>query len=375
LALWSFGLVLARSCALTAGSPMLAKGRKRTEQTVRQQRRAWDDDTPRTRGPQRHALHVETGCAPLLGWVVRWWQGPPLALALAATTLGQRLVVVAVRVGERGGALPVAWGILPAGPTPAWRREWLRRVRRLPRAIPRAWTVSVWAERGLDAPWRLRRITRGGGPPWVRRNPGGRVRPAGATGWGPCLRLVPRPGTSGRGTGIACPRTQRPCTRLARWAEGDQAPGLIRTARAPEARDAGWDGWRAWMAQGCNMTKRAGGPWHRTRRRDPDRAARLWLAVAVATWWLLRVGEGADETMPVSTLRDVTGRCPERPRTRRATRLRLVRVLRQGWGTLVVALLRPEPLPQGGFVPAPWPVVPPLEEEGPAPVKVMPKAA
>ena len=67
----------------------------------------------------------------------------------------------------------------------------------------------------------------------------------------------------------------------------------------------------------------------------PDRAARLWLAVAVATLWLLSVGEVADETIPVSTVLDVTGLSPERPRTRRATRLRLVSVFRRGWVTLL----------------------------------------
>jgi hypothetical protein len=108
--------------------------------------------------------------------------------------------------------------------------------------------------------------------------------------------------------------------------------------------------------------------------RDPDRAARLWLAVAVATLWLLRVGEAADATIPVSTLLAVTGLCPARPRTRRATRLRLVSVFRQGWVALLVAFLRHEPVPQGRFVPEPWPVVPPLEEV-PAPISVMPKAA
>src|SRR5712691_4744198 len=39
LALWSFGMVLARSCALTAVSHLLAKGLRRKEQTVRQQLR------------------------------------------------------------------------------------------------------------------------------------------------------------------------------------------------------------------------------------------------------------------------------------------------------------------------------------------------
>ena len=160
LALWSFGMVLARSCALTAVSHMLATGMQRKEQTVRQQLREWYDDTPRKRGAKRQALHVETCFAPLLGWVVRWWQGTQVALALDATTLGQRFVVLAISVVDRGGALPVAWVILPAGTQRAWRREGLRLFRRLHRAIPRGWTVIVLADRGLYAPWLFRRITR-----------------------------------------------------------------------------------------------------------------------------------------------------------------------------------------------------------------------
>ena len=46
----SFGMGLARSCALTAVRHLLAQGLRRTEQTGRQPRRAWDDDTPRKRG-------------------------------------------------------------------------------------------------------------------------------------------------------------------------------------------------------------------------------------------------------------------------------------------------------------------------------------
>ena len=54
LALWSFGMVLARSCALTAVSHLLAKGMKRQEQTVRQQLREWYYEAPRKRGAKRH---------------------------------------------------------------------------------------------------------------------------------------------------------------------------------------------------------------------------------------------------------------------------------------------------------------------------------
>jgi hypothetical protein len=375
LALWSFGMVLARSCALTAGSQMLAKGMKRKEQTVRQQLREWYYDTPRTRGPKRQALRVETCCAPLLGWVVRGWQGTPLALALDATTLGTRCVVLAISVVYRGCAIPVAWVILPAGATHAWRREWLRLLRLLRPAIPRGWTVIVLADRGLYAPWLLRRITQLGWHPFVRINTGGSFRPAGAACWRPLTTLVPRPGTSWRGTGIALTRKQVVCTLLGRWEQGYKDPWLILTDLSPEASDAGWYGLRAWIEQGFQIVKRAGWQWHRTRMTDPARAARLWLAVAVATLWLLSVGGATDETIPASTLLDVTGLCPERPRSRRATRLRLVSVFRQGWVALLVALLRQEPLPEGHFVPEPWPVVPPLAEEVCDLALAMPEAA
>ena len=121
LAMWSFGMVLARSCALTAVSQLLAAGMRHKEQTVRQQLREWYYDVPRKRGPKRQALHVETCFAPLLGWVVSRWQGTQLALALDATTLGTRFVVLAISVVYRGCAIPVAWVILPAGAKHAWR--------------------------------------------------------------------------------------------------------------------------------------------------------------------------------------------------------------------------------------------------------------
>jgi hypothetical protein len=90
LALWSFGMVLAHSCALSAVSHFLAKGMQRKEQTVRQQLRAWYDDAPRKRGAKRQELRVETCFPLLLGWVVSWWQDTQLALAIDATALCPR---------------------------------------------------------------------------------------------------------------------------------------------------------------------------------------------------------------------------------------------------------------------------------------------
>lgn len=88
---------------------------------------------------------------------------------------------------------------------------------------------------------------------------------------------------------------------------------------------------------------------------DPQRAARLWLAVAVATLWLLSVGGAAEETIPESTVRPLPADGWPTSRPRRATQLRLVSVLRQGWIAILVALLNHHRLPLGRFVPEPWP--------------------
>lgn len=102
---------------------------------------------------------------------------------------------------------------------------------------------------------------------------------------------------------------------------------------------------------------------------DAERATRLWLAISVATLWLLSVGGEADETIPDSTLLDVTGLCPDRPRALRTRRWRLVSVFRRGWNLIVATLLRQEPLPQGRFIPEPWPTRRAPDEEATMPLQ------
>src|SRR5712691_4403979 len=117
LALWSLGMVLARSCALTAVSAFLATWLHRKEDTVRQQLREFCYEATAKRGRARQARVVGTCFVPLLAWVVDQWEGTQLALALDATTLGTRFTVLALSVVSRGCAIPVAWTILPATAT------------------------------------------------------------------------------------------------------------------------------------------------------------------------------------------------------------------------------------------------------------------
>ena len=67
------------------------------------------------------------------------------------------------------------------------------------------------------------------------------------------------------------------------------------------------------------------------------------------------MGGEADERTPPSTLLDLTAVLARTRRQRRATRLRLVSVFRQGWNTILGALLNQRRLPLGRFVPEPWP--------------------
>ena len=329
LALWSVGMVLARSCALTAVSLFLAKGLERKPNTVRQQLREWCYEAKAKRGKPRQELAVESCFAPLLGWVLSWWEGNQLAIAVDATTLGQRFVVLVVSVGYRGCAIPVAWTVLPATEKHAWRREWLRMLRQVRAVVSRRYFVIVLADRGLYARWLFQRIVRLGWHPLLRINTGGTFRPAKSVHYQPLRALVPQPGTQwvGQGTAFQGPRRRLNCTLLARWDEGYRDPWWVLTDLAPSAGEACWYGLRAWIEQGFKITKRGGWQWQRTRMTDPQRAARLWLAVAVATLWLLSVGGEAGERIAPSTLSDLTRFLGQAQRQRRATRLRLVKYL------------------------------------------------
>jgi hypothetical protein len=325
---------------------------------MRQRLREFSYEAGAKRGRKRRALAVTTCFAPLLRWVLSWWAGPQLALALDASSLGERFVVLALSVLYRGCAIPVAWAVLPANRPRAWKPEWLALLDQVQGVVPTHYTVIVLADRGLYARWLYQRILKLGWHPYLRINRGGTFRPTGR-GYLPLNYFCPAPGTRWAGTGTAFqgPARRLDCTLLARWEEGYQDPWLILTDLPPTASEAGWYGLRAWIEQSFKLAKRDGWQWQHTRMTDAERAARLWLALAVATLWLLSVGEEAAADIPESTL-------PELPANQLHPRRRdgwpLVSVSRRGRAFLLAILLSDQPLPRGHFTPAPWPTRRPL---------------
>ena len=180
------------------------------------------------------------------------WSGTQLALALDATPLGQRFVLLVISVVYRGCAVPILWKGLPAGLKHPGKPEWLALLKAVRGRAPPTWTVIVLADRGLYAQGLFEGIQGLGWPPLLRVNAKGTFRPAGWVHRYPLTHWTPTMGCrwQGRGAAFAAKTTRLECTLLAYWGEGHQAPWLILTDVPPQAAKAWWYGLRAWIEQG-----------------------------------------------------------------------------------------------------------------------------
>lgn len=353
LAWWSFGIAMTGSCGRYTVATFLALLCEEKVSNVEQRLYEWCLDAKDKHGQHRQEVALTTCQLALLAWIVRLWVGTQLALALDATSLGARFVVLTVSVVYRGCGLPVAWVVLPAGTKGAWRQEWLRLLRLIHPAIPAAWTVIVLADRGLYAGWLYRRIVRLHWHPFLRINNGAKFRPAGCARWYWLKDLVGTVGHAwqGRGSCFKDPTARLDCTLLAWWGEGHADPWFVLTDLVPTDCTVTWYGLRTWCEQGFKCTKRGGWQWQLTQMQHPTRAARLWLALALAMLWTISVGTDLEcvptlddpDTPDLHTLLDLK---PVR-------RLRLLRLGRL-W-LLARAIARQDLRLPSQLHPEPWP--------------------
>ena len=240
LALWSFGMIVARSCGLTAVAGILAPLLGQQFNTVRERLRDTYREADAKVGPCRAQLEVSECWAPWLAWVLEGWSGQQLAIAIDATTLGQRFVVLAISVVYRGCAVPVAWKILRATEKHPWQTGMAGAAGALSRRRPAGWTVIVLADRGLYAKWLFQAIRALGWHPLLRVKSQGTFRPQGWYHWVPFTQLVPAVGRrwAGQGTAFQGKHTRLECTLLGCWDAGHQEAWLMLTDLPPHAADA-----------------------------------------------------------------------------------------------------------------------------------------
>jgi hypothetical protein len=363
LVLWSIGIVLAHSCGLSTVATLLACLLASSELTVREQLRDFYRDASHKsgakRGRKRRTLDVSSCFAPLLRWVIAWHDPScrQLALVLDASTLGTRFTILTISVVVRGCAIPVAWQIVEATQRGAWRPHWERLLSQLDGAVASDWTVIVLADRGLYAKWLYQAIQERSWHPFLRINRQGQYRVQGQTQFRPLSHLITRVGEQWAGQ-VSCFKTserQLSCTLLARWDRPYREPWLIVTDLPPAAADVAWYALRAWSECGFKDAKRGGWHWEQTKMRDPRRAERLWLALAVATLWVVSVGCQAEANLPAPVLADLPPTHIARQSKGTRQRPRTVSCFRRGRLVLVAALVSGQELPEGRFLPEPWP--------------------
>ena len=288
LALWSFGMVLAKSCGITSVVGLLAPLVENSESNVRQHLREWCYDAKDKKGEHRQQIDLSLCFAPLLCWLLSWWTVDErrLALAMDASNLSDRFTVLCISVVYRGCAIPVAWKILVENAPGSWEPYWKDLFTLIHSSVPAGWTVIVLADRGLYAKWLYEHLVSLGWHPFLRINVRGKVRPEGEEAFRWLSSLVPVAGSAWAGA-VEC-FVDKPkrlsCTLLACYEAGYADPWLIVTDLPASAANVVWYSMRSWIEAGFKDTKRGGWQWHQTKMSDPARASRLWLAIAVASF-------------------------------------------------------------------------------------------
>ena len=260
----------------------------------------------------------------------------------------------------RSCAIPVAWHIRHADQPGSWMDPTVELLQALAPAVPENMTVIVLCDRGIASPKLWNQIRDQGWHPGMRYRKnitfcadGGRRLPA--------QHFVSRPDTAwiGRGTAFSAPKSKRRCTLLVVWYAEPEEPWIILTDLAPDKVGPSWYARRFWIELGFKALKSLGWKWDQTRRTDPARVSRHWLALSVATLLALaygtRVEDAQDRRIAPGNLRAPPKALAPNHRDPRSRPTRAVSVIRHGIDWLRRLLLKGRLWSRVWLLPEPWP--------------------
>jgi hypothetical protein len=362
LGLLSYAMVLLDGCGMTRLSNGLAKIEQVPTPRLRQRLREFYYEAEDKRGKKRRAVEVQDCFEGLLRGILRGWEGKKeIALTLDASTLGKRFTVLNLSVMYRGCGIPIAWKILVAGQAGAWRPIWESFIKKVSAVIPKEWKVIVMADRGLYAKWLYEAIVAVGWHPFLRVKEEMSFRAQGAAGFGTIGRQVQRHGRKWGGRGQWGERGElMEGTLLVRWEQGYKERLAVVTDLPVEQGEGAWYQMRFWVEAEYKDHKSGGLRWDETKMEDPQRAERLWLAMAVAMQRMVLVGGQEDASVQERTERLARSRPGKRRVGRPAKAWKRPRgreqsCLMQGQQSIQAAALRGEALPQGHVMAEEWP--------------------
>jgi len=349
---------------LSQVSVLLALLLGQPEETLGQRLREWSYPAQDKAGKKRRTLEVDLCFAPLLRWVLAWWpeEQQDLALALDATTLGQRFTVLCISVLGRGCAIAVAWKVLAYNQKGSWQPSWQTLLAQRDGVIPAEWRVLVVADRGLYAAWLYRQMVAQGWHPFLRINLGAKVCVQGSDRWEWISSWLPPAGQQwgARGACFADKQTRlEDCSLVLCREPGYEEPWVIVTDLPAQQIHGAWYRLRAWIEGGFKDYKRGHWGWQQTKMLDAERAERLWLALAVSTLWMGGVGSQAEVSRPARRLEQLPPTHVARQKAgsgSKGPRGRDLSGLTRGRLCVLASVWRGEAWPQAALWPEPWPM-------------------
>ena len=112
---------------------------------------------------------------------------------------------------------------------------------------------------------------------------------------------------------------------------------------------------RSWIECSYRDFKSDGWQWHKTRISDPNRAERLWLAMAVATLWMLTIGGESERLGLEIDQAPLPEHHISKTRSSVSSRSRQVSCFLQGLLSIIADLLNGKPICLSSWTPEPWP--------------------
>lgn len=340
LALYSYGMALTQHSGLNTIIAFLSLLLDVSVVNLRQQIREFLYETKQKRGQKRREVLVSTCFAPLLRWILASWQDKRVILAMDATNLKDRFVVLAISVVVEGCAIPVAWHVRRANACGEWNPIWFQLFDHLA-PILSEYEVYMLADSGLRSKAVFDRLKAHGWHGIMRIHPQGYYRLRGTHRW-QRLNQLARRGMSPKVLLVDCYKDQPiACTLIVMWVAEADKPCLLITDLAPKFIHHHVYGVRMWIECGFKDLKRGGLRWEQSKIQCPQRMERLLLVMAVTTFYLLR------QSNLVSELPSLFHKT-----------VRLSRFT-YGWLFSLVSLIRQRSFVQSDFAPYRLPLIPP----------------
>lgn len=301
LSLYAYGMVLSRHAGQTIVSECLGQLLGVKFNTMRQRLRELTYESSAKRGRQRQELDIQTCFKPLLQWILSKFAPDQhqLILAIDATHLGNRFIVLAVSVVIYGCAIPVAWHIQKADQKGKWNPIWQRLLVAIQPAVPTTWQVSVLADSGIYSKPLFNYIAQTlDWHPHLRIHPQGLCRVEQGS-WVSLSSLATCGMTPVHCAVICFKGNPLACTLLIEWHADYDKPCFVVTDLQPLTATHLTYHLRFWIEAGFKAMKRGGLRWEQTKIKDPLRMERLWLVMSIALIFLISYGAQEDVAVTI----------------------------------------------------------------------------